>query len=74
MFSRSLLPSAPVPSPNFHGIRTYKKRARNPFRIRTSKIKDLKSFGIRTYEKTPRGWGLLASLSPCLPASFPLRV
>jgi hypothetical protein len=37
------------------GIRTYKKRACNFFRIRTSKTQDLKSFRIRTYEKRPGG-------------------
>ncbi len=36
-------------------IRTYAKRARNPFTIRTSKTQDLKPFRIRTYEKTPGG-------------------
>jgi hypothetical protein len=35
-------------------IRTYEKRARNPFGIRTSKTRDLKSFRIRTYEKRGR--------------------
>src|SRR5579884_714809 len=79
MFSRSLLPSASVPSPKSSGIRTYEKRARNPFRIRTSKSLDLKSFRIRTYRKTPGGGGpahspcLLASLLHCLPASLLLH-
>jgi hypothetical protein len=33
-------------------IRTYEKSPSNPFRIRTSRTKDLKSFRIRSYEKT----------------------
>ena len=44
-------------------IRTYLKTARNLFRIRTSKTKDLKPFRIRTYEKTPGG-PLDSSFSP----------
>jgi hypothetical protein len=48
-------------------IRTYEKRARNPFGIRTSKTQDLKSFRIRTYEKTPGG-SHLSSQKPPLPA------
>src|SRR5271168_3906031 len=36
-------------------ICTYEKVTRNPFRIRTSKTQHLKSFRIRTYEKTPGG-------------------
>jgi hypothetical protein len=36
-------------------IRTYAKRARNPFRIRTSKTQHLKPFRIRTYRKKGRG-------------------
>jgi hypothetical protein len=43
-------------------ISTYAKHARNPFRIRTSKTQDLKSFRIRTYEK--RGRGVPPILSP----------
>ena len=39
-------------------IRTYAKHTRNPFRIRTSKTLDLKSFRIRTYEK--KGGGIPA--------------
>src|SRR5579885_1718095 len=72
MFSRSLLPSASVPSPKSSGIRTYEKRARNPFRIRTSKSLDLKSFRIRTYRKTPGGGGPAHSpcLLPCFTASL----
>ena len=38
-------------------IRTYEKRARRSFTIRTSKTQDLKSFRIRTYKKAPRGEG-----------------
>jgi len=38
-------------------IRTYQKRASNPFGIRTSKTRDLNSFRICTYKKTPRGVG-----------------
>src|SRR5579885_3106132 len=40
------------------GINTYEICARNPFRIRTCKSLDLKSFRIRTYRKT-RGLGIL---------------
>jgi hypothetical protein len=36
-------------------IRTSAKYTNNSFGIRTSKIKDLKSFRIRTYEKTREG-------------------
>ena len=36
-------------------IRTYTKRARNPFTIRTSKTQHLKPFRICTYEKTRGG-------------------
>ena len=43
-------------------IRTYAKHTRNPFRIRTSKTLDLKSFRIRTYKKGGRG-------APCFSAS-----
>jgi len=45
-------------------IRTYAKRARNPFTIRTSKTQHLKPFRICTYEKTPGG---------PQPVLFPLR-
>jgi hypothetical protein len=38
-------------------IRTSAKRARNPFRIRTSKTHDLKLFRMNTYIKTPGGGG-----------------
>ncbi len=46
--------SAPTKS---RRIRTYEKRARNPFTICTSKTQDLKSFRIRTYKKTREGEG-----------------
>jgi hypothetical protein len=36
-------------------IRTYTKRTRIPFGIRTSETQDLKSFRIRTYKKTEEG-------------------
>jgi hypothetical protein len=36
---------------------TYKKSTRNPFRIRTSKTKDLKPFRMNTYKKKGRGEG-----------------
>src|SRR6202790_4902701 len=39
-------------------IHTYEKRVCNPCRICTSKTQDLKSFRIRTYEKTTGGWGV----------------
>src|SRR5581483_3420967 len=65
VFNRSLPASAPVSPPNFFGIRTYEKRARNPFRIRTCKSLDLKSFRIRTYKKTPGGGA---------PVDFPFAV
>jgi hypothetical protein len=42
-------------SANSHKIRTYAKRARNLFTIRTSKTQHLKPFRICTYEKTPGG-------------------
>jgi hypothetical protein len=46
----------PVRSPHFiaksRRIRTYAKRARNPFTMNTSETQHLKSFRIRTYEKT----------------------
>jgi hypothetical protein len=45
-------------------IRTYTKRARNPFTIRTSKTQHLKPFRICTYEKTRGG---------PQPVLFPLR-
>jgi hypothetical protein len=44
-------------------IRTYAKRARNPFRMRTSKTQDLKSFRIRTYKKTGGGYHSIATCS-----------
>src|SRR5271170_3362728 len=36
-------------------IRTYEKCARSPFRMSTSKTKDLKLFRMNTYEKTGEG-------------------
>ena len=42
-------------------IPTCKKGASNSFRIRTSKMQDLKPFRIRTYERTPGGWGLIVN-------------
>src|SRR5262249_53145670 len=42
-------------SANSFSSRTSVKFARNPFRIRTSRTKDLKSFRIRTYEKRGEG-------------------
>jgi hypothetical protein len=49
--------SAPCPSlaAKSRRILTYEKWLRNPFTIRTSKTQDLKSFRIRTYEKTGEG-------------------
>jgi hypothetical protein len=48
-------------SPKSSRIRTYAKRARNPFTMNTSKTKDLKSFRMNTYEKKGRGVGVLFS-------------
>src|SRR5579859_3270804 len=59
----------------FFRIRTYEKRVRNPFEIRTSKTQDLKLFRMNTSQKT--GWGpppssqnlhslILNSCRPCL--------
>jgi hypothetical protein len=42
-------------APNSFGIRTSEKHLHNPFRMNTSKTKDLKSFRIRTYEKKGEG-------------------
>ena len=42
-------------SPNSLRIRSSAKCANNPFVSRTSEIKDLKSFRIRTYEKRAEG-------------------
>ena len=39
-------------------IRTSEKCVPNPFGIRTSKTRHLKSFGMNTYKKTPGGRGL----------------
>jgi hypothetical protein len=49
--------SAPGPSlaTKSRRIRTYAKRARNPFTIRTSKTQHLKPFRMNTYEKTRGG-------------------
>ena len=47
-------------------IHTYGNSARNSFTIRTSKMQELKSFRIRTYEKTQGG-------GPPQPVPFPLR-
>jgi hypothetical protein len=47
----SLIASPAIP----FAMRTYAKRTRNSFRIRTSKTQDLKPFRIRTYEKKPQG-------------------
>ncbi len=55
-------------SPISFGIRTYAKRARNPFRMNTSKT-PLKSFRMNTYEK--RGRGLVAQASACALHSRP---
>jgi hypothetical protein len=46
-------------------IRTYQKHTRNPFRICTSRTKDLKSFTMSTYEK--RGGGTPPRPAPRLP-------
>jgi hypothetical protein len=59
VFSASLRPSIAIP----FRIRTYAKTARNPFRMRTSKRKDLKLFRINTYKKTGRG-------APCNPLVY----
>src|SRR5580704_12884175 len=48
-------PQFPRFAPNSFTICTSVKPARNPFRIRTSKTQDLKSFRIRTYEKKGEG-------------------
>lgn len=37
---------------NLFRFRTSEKSARNPFRMSSSKLLDLKSFRMRTYEKT----------------------
>jgi len=51
-------PSAPTRRVlNSFRIRTSIKSVPNPFGIRTSNLKDLKSFRIRTYEKTGEGGG-----------------
>src|SRR5580658_6860488 len=52
---RSLNPCSHVLPTNTFRIRTYEKSTRNPFRIRTSKTKDLKLFRMNIYEK--RGGG-----------------
>src|ERR1700676_4344079 len=51
-------------------IRTYEKRARNPFTIPTSKTQDLKPFRIRTYEKPP-GEGASAGSFSSAPETDP---
>jgi hypothetical protein len=57
--SPALLPFSLSPANlSAFGINTYEICARNPFRIRTCKSLDLKSFRIRTYKKT-RGVGVL---------------
>jgi hypothetical protein len=52
-FQLSTLPTSP--RANSHRIRTSPKHTPNPFRIRSSKTKDLKPFIICTYRKTGEG-------------------
>jgi hypothetical protein len=66
--SPSNLGQPPIARISFR-ICTYEKRARNPFRMRTSKTKDLKLFRMNTYRK--RGRGVSSRWSP---ASSPYRV
>ena len=44
------------PVTNSFIIRTSEKCPSNPFRMRTSKTRDLKLFRMNTYRKTPRGY------------------
>lgn len=63
------------PTTNSLVIRTSEKLPCNPFRIRTCKIQHLKSFRIRTYGKTRRGWGCpLLSPNPLSSSLEPLVV
>jgi hypothetical protein len=52
----------------YRRIRTYEKRARNPFGIRTSKTQDLKPFRMNTYRKTGEGGPHPSAQEPPLPS------